>query len=94
MSVSVVIEINSGAEADKAARAFTASLASAYRLSTSKITLSELNDLPGLDRLLKYKKRMRKLWQETGIRDVKRQSIGSRNQLDARAEKRHLNGGK
>jgi hypothetical protein len=35
------IEINSGAEADKAARAFTASIASAYRLSTSKITLSE-----------------------------------------------------
>jgi hypothetical protein len=37
-----------------------------YRLSTIKITLSELNnDLPGLDRLLKYKKRTRKLWQET-----------------------------
>jgi hypothetical protein len=30
------------------------------------MTLSELNnDLPGLDRLSKYKKRMRKLWQET-----------------------------
>jgi hypothetical protein len=56
------IEINSGAEADKAAHSFTASLASAYRLSTSKITLSDLNnDLPGIDRLLKYKKRMRKL---------------------------------
>jgi hypothetical protein len=54
-------EINSGAEADKAARVFAASLASSYRLSTSKITSSELkNDLPGLDRLLKYKKRMRK----------------------------------
>jgi hypothetical protein len=60
------IEITSGAEADKVARAFTASFASAYRLSTSKITLTELNnDLPGLDRLSKYKKRMRKLWQET-----------------------------
>jgi hypothetical protein len=64
--ISPRIEINSGTEADKAARAFTASIASAYRLSTSKITLTELNnDLPGLDRLLKYKKRMRKLWQET-----------------------------
>jgi hypothetical protein len=52
------IEINSGAEADKAARAFAASIASAYGLSTSKITLSELyNDLTGLDRLLIYKKR-------------------------------------
>jgi hypothetical protein len=29
-----------GVEADKATRAFTASIASAYRLSTSKITLS------------------------------------------------------
>jgi hypothetical protein len=64
--ISPRLEINSGAEADKAVRAFTASIASAYRLSTSKITLSELNnDLSGLDRLLKYKKRMRKLWQET-----------------------------
>jgi hypothetical protein len=35
-------------------------------MSTSKITLSELNkDIPGLDRLLKYTRRMRKLWQET-----------------------------
>jgi hypothetical protein len=64
--ISPRIEINSGVEADNAARAFTASVASAYRLSTSKITLTDLNsDLPGLDRLLKYKKRMRKLWQET-----------------------------
>jgi hypothetical protein len=64
--VSLRVEINSGVEADKAARAFTASVTSAYRLSTIKITLSELNnDLPGLDRLLKYKRRMRKLWQET-----------------------------
>jgi hypothetical protein len=37
------IEINSRAEADKAARAFTASIASAYRLSTSKMTLADLN---------------------------------------------------
>jgi hypothetical protein len=64
--ISPKIEINSGPEAEKAARAFTASTTSAYRLSTSKITLPELNnDLPGLDRLLKYKKKMRKLWQET-----------------------------
>jgi hypothetical protein len=62
--ISSRIEIKSGVEA--AARDFTASVASAYRLSTCKITLSGLNNnLPGLDRLLKYKKRMRKLWQET-----------------------------
>jgi hypothetical protein len=35
-------------------------------LSTSKIKISELyTDLPGLDRLLKQKQRLRKLWQET-----------------------------
>jgi hypothetical protein len=49
------VNINSGVEADKAEWAFTASVASAYRLSTSKISLSELNkDMPVLDRLLKY----------------------------------------
>jgi hypothetical protein len=35
-------------------------------LSTSKVKISEVNiDLPGLDRLLKQKQRLRKLWQET-----------------------------
>jgi hypothetical protein len=44
------IEINSGIEANKAAHDFTASIASAHRLSTSKVTLSNINnDLPGLD---------------------------------------------
>jgi hypothetical protein len=64
--ISPRIEINSGVEADKATRSFTASIASAYRLSTSMITLTDLNnDLPGPDRLLRYKKSVRKLWQET-----------------------------
>jgi hypothetical protein len=55
-----------GIEADKAARDFTASTASAYRLSTNKVTLSDINnDIPGLDHLLKHKQRLRKLWQET-----------------------------
>jgi hypothetical protein len=45
-------EIISGEEADKAARNFTAHVALAYRLSTSKVKLSDLNnDLPGLDNL-------------------------------------------
>jgi hypothetical protein len=43
------IEINSGEEADKADRDFTASIASACRLSTCKVTLLDLkNDLPRL----------------------------------------------
>jgi hypothetical protein len=61
-------EINSGIEANKAARDFTASIASAYRLSTNRITVSDLNkDLPGLYSFLSDKKRLRKLWLE--IRD-------------------------
>jgi hypothetical protein len=41
---------NSGVEADKAARDFTASIASAYRLAPSKVTLSDLNnELTDLD---------------------------------------------
>jgi hypothetical protein len=64
--ISPRIEINSGVETDKAARDFIASIASAYRLATSKVTLSDINnDIPGLDRLLKHKRRLRKLWQET-----------------------------
>jgi hypothetical protein len=64
--ISPKIEVTSEAEADKGACDFTASISPAYRLSTSKITLLDLNnDLPGLDRLLKHKERLRKLWQET-----------------------------
>jgi hypothetical protein len=59
-------EINTGTEADKAARDFTASIAAAHRLSTRKVALSDVNsELPGLDRLFKLKRRLRKLWQET-----------------------------
>jgi hypothetical protein len=47
--ISPRIEINSGEEADRAARDFTASIASAYRLSTRKIKLSTLNDIHGLE---------------------------------------------
>jgi hypothetical protein len=56
--ISLRIEINSGVEVDKAASDFTASIASAYRLANSKVTLSDINyDIPGLDRLLKHKRR-------------------------------------
>jgi hypothetical protein len=64
--VSPRIEINSGVEVDKAMRNFTPFVASAYRLSTCKVTLSDLNsDLSGLDRLLKHIQRLRRLWYET-----------------------------
>jgi hypothetical protein len=50
------IQINSGKEADKVACDFTASIVLAYRLSTRRITLSDLNkDLPGLECVLKHK---------------------------------------
>jgi hypothetical protein len=53
--ISPRIEINSRVEADKVACDFTASIASAYRLATSKVTLSDINnEIPGLDRLLKH----------------------------------------
>jgi hypothetical protein len=64
--ISPRININLGVEANKAVRDFTASTASAYRLATSKVTLSDINNnFPGLDWLLKHKQRLRKLWQET-----------------------------
>jgi hypothetical protein len=64
--ISPRIQINLGEEADKVVCDFTPSIALAYRLSTSKITLLDLNnDLPGLESLLKHKWRLRKLWQVT-----------------------------
>jgi hypothetical protein len=47
--ISPRIQINSEEEAEKAASGFTPCIASAYRISTSKITLSDLNKyIPGL----------------------------------------------
>jgi hypothetical protein len=92
--ISPRIEINSWVEADKAARDFTASISSIYRLSTSKVTLSDIhNNLPGLDRLLKHKPRLRKLWQET--RDPACKAADNRVMKATRrmTRKRHLNGG-
>jgi hypothetical protein len=64
--ISPRIKINSGIEADRAACNFTTSIASEYRLATSKVTLSGINnDTPGLDLPLKHKRRLRKLRQET-----------------------------
>jgi hypothetical protein len=64
--VSLRIQINSEVETDKVASDFTASIALSYRLATSKGTLSDMNsNLPSLDRLLKHKNRLRKLWHES-----------------------------
>jgi hypothetical protein len=62
--VSLRIEINLFTEADKAARYFAASIASAYRLSTETTTISDSNrGTSDIDQLLKHKQRLRKLWQ-------------------------------
>jgi hypothetical protein len=62
--ISPNIQINLREEAHKVACDFTASLTSAYNLSTCKLILSHLNkELPGLESLLKHERRLRKLWQ-------------------------------
>jgi hypothetical protein len=64
--ISPKIQINSEEEAYKADRDFTASIASAYRTATNKITLSDINkDIHGLENFLKHKRRLRKLWKIT-----------------------------
>jgi hypothetical protein len=51
---------------NKVARDFVASIASAYRLSTRRtIKLDQKHEKPGIDHLLKQKRKRRKLWQET-----------------------------
>jgi hypothetical protein len=82
-------QIDTADDAKRAACNFAASTASAYRLSTRKITLSELNnELPELDRLLKFKWRLRKLWHET------KQLTGSPRLSAEWPGGRHLNDGK
>jgi hypothetical protein len=52
----IYIYCDAGVEVHKVSRDFTISIASAYRLSTNKFSLSDVNtDLPGLDRLLRKK---------------------------------------
>jgi hypothetical protein len=53
-------------------RAFTTNITSAYRLSTRKITILDRKyEVPGLDLLLKHKRKLRKLWKETRDRAYK-----------------------
>jgi hypothetical protein len=81
--MSPTIEINSVVEANKAACDFTACIATAYRLATSKVTLLDINNnIPGLDQLLKHKRRLKNCGRKPGIQCVKWQLIGSRNQSD------------
>jgi hypothetical protein len=92
--ISPRIEINSGVEADKAALELTASIASVYRLSTSKVNISELNSyIPGLDKLLKHKKRLRKPWQETRDRMCKKEFNWISKMIRRMIRKRHSNDG-
>jgi hypothetical protein len=51
---------------DKAAHDFAAYLASEYRISTKKTTiLDQKYEIPVLDRLLKHKRKVNKLWEDT-----------------------------
>jgi hypothetical protein len=79
--ISPRIQIDTVEGAEKAAYNFTASVISAHRMSTYKLTLSELNnELPGLDRLLQHKQGLTKLWHVTKDTAVKRQSNRSSRQ--------------
>jgi hypothetical protein len=81
--ISLRIQINSWEEANKAAQNFSASTVLAYRLSTNKITLLDLNkDPPGMRSLLKHKRRLKKLWQITPDPACKTAVIGSPNPSD------------
>jgi hypothetical protein len=64
--ISLRIQIDIADEAERAAYKFATSTASTYRLSTHKITLSELNnELPEADSFLQLKQRLKKMWHET-----------------------------
>jgi hypothetical protein len=64
--ISPRIQIHTCKEAEETARNVAASIASAYRLSTYKITIPDLTEeLPEIHRLLQLKHRLRKLWHET-----------------------------
>jgi hypothetical protein len=64
--ISPRIPIHTLVDAEETVRKFAASVPSAYRLSSNKITLLYLNEeLPELDHFLQLKHRLRKLWQET-----------------------------
>jgi hypothetical protein len=59
-------QIHTFEDVEEAAHNFTTYIASAFRLSTHKFTISELNEeLPERDSLLQLEHRLRKLWQET-----------------------------
>jgi hypothetical protein len=91
--ISPTIEINSGVEADKAARDFTFSIVSAYRLAASKVILSDINnDIPGLDRLLMHKQRQKILCQKTRYPARKTAVNLIAKSIRRMIRKRHLNG--
>jgi hypothetical protein len=93
--ISPRIEINWEEETDKAARDFTASIASTCMFSTSKVTFSFLNsDLPDLNPLLRNKERLRKLWHETRDPACNTAVNWVMETIGRIARKRHLNCGK
>jgi hypothetical protein len=76
--ISHIFQIDNIDEDERGTCNFAAFIASAYRLSTIKIILSELHsELPEIDGLLQLKQRLRKLWHETRDPACKRHSSGS-----------------
>jgi len=92
--ISPRIQIHTCVDAEQTARNFAACIASAYRLPTHKITLSELNEeLPELDRLLQLRQRLRNLWQESRYPAGKTAVNLFTKTIRRTTRKRHLNVG-
>jgi hypothetical protein len=92
--ISLRIQIDTVDVAERAVYNFAASVASAYRLPTRKITLSELNNLlPELDSLLQLKQGLRKLWHETREPACKTVVNRATKTLRRMTWRKHLNDG-
>jgi hypothetical protein len=93
--VSSNIQIQSSNEADKAARDFAASIPSAYRISTRKTTIIHRKyEIPGLDHLLKHKRKLRKYGKKPGDPACKMAVNWVTRNIRRMAQKRHLKDGK
>jgi hypothetical protein len=93
--MSPTTQINLVVEVSKVVWDFMSCIASAFRLSTGKVMLPDLNsDLPRLDHQLKHKQRLRKLWHETHSPACKTQLTGSQKLSKEWLGERRFNVGK
>jgi hypothetical protein len=89
------ILINLGEEIDEADRYFIATITSAYRLSTSKITLWDFHKDPsGLESPLKHKLSLRKMWKINWDPACKTAVNWNARTIKRMTRKKHSNGGK